>query len=99
MTDGTTGGTIPLTSLGPGSKISYPGNLTSVDGTLYFTATGANDQNELWQSDGTAQGTSLVADLTTEPWQPPSYNIGYTSGSSTWSSSRARGPGRNSVLR
>src|SRR5262245_24200869 len=38
---------------------SDPGNLTNVNGTLFFRA---ND-DQLWKSDGTAGGTVLVKDI------------------------------------
>jgi ELWxxDGT repeat protein len=42
---------------------SYPSNFTTVNGILYFTATDAEHGTELWKSDGTAEGTVLVADI------------------------------------
>ena len=41
----------------------YPGNLTNVNGILYFTANDGTYGNELWQSDGTEHGTRLVKDI------------------------------------
>ena len=41
----------------------YPQQMTSVNGTLYFTANDGVDGVELWKSDGTAAGTNLVKDL------------------------------------
>ena len=38
-------------------------NLTMIGSTLYFTADDGNHGNELWKSDGTAAGTTLVADI------------------------------------
>ena len=37
--------------------------MTEVNGTLYFSAYSAGAGRELWQSDGTAAGTTLVADI------------------------------------
>ena len=48
---------------------SYPGNLTTVNGTLFFTANDGENGNELWKSDGTEAGTSLVKDI-----RPGSYS-------------------------
>jgi len=42
---------------------SNPGNLTNVNGTLYFTASDATHGRELWASDGSAAGTAMVADI------------------------------------
>ena len=42
---------------------SYPNNLTEFNGKLYFTADDGETGRELWVSDGTTQGTSLVVDL------------------------------------
>src|SRR5262249_13146148 len=42
---------------------SHPGNLTNVNGTLFFTALGA-DGNGLWKSDGTEAGTVLAKEIT-----------------------------------
>ena len=67
VTNGTSAGTIQLTSSDSSGEGADPTNLTDVAGTLYFTAIGANNQNQLWQSVGTIQGTSLVTDLTTAP--------------------------------
>jgi ELWxxDGT repeat protein len=42
---------------------SSPGNLTNANGMLYFTATDGQSGGELWQSDGTEDGTVLVSDI------------------------------------
>src|SRR5205823_1022287 len=39
------------------------GNLTNVNGRLFFTADDGTGGRELWQSDGTAAGTVLVKDI------------------------------------
>lgn len=44
----------------PGSE---PGNLTDVDGTLFFTASDAADGLALWRTDGTAAGTVRLKTL------------------------------------
>ena len=46
---------------------SLPGNLTVVGNTLYFTAREETNGNELWKSDGTTDGTILVADIMPGP--------------------------------
>ncbi len=42
---------------------SKPGELTDVNGTLYFAADDANGDRELWKSDGTKAGTVRVRNL------------------------------------
>jgi ELWxxDGT repeat protein len=42
---------------------SAPGNLTNVNGTLFFTADDGTEGQELWKSDGTAAGTVPVKDI------------------------------------
>jgi ELWxxDGT repeat protein len=42
---------------------SYPSDLTNVNGTLYFTADDGTHGTELWKSDGTPAGTTLVQDI------------------------------------
>ena len=37
--------------------------LTAVDGTLFFSASTAEGGDELWKSDGTEAGTTLVKDI------------------------------------
>ncbi|NJK58493.1 MAG: hypothetical protein HC939_22185, partial [Pleurocapsa sp. SU_5_0] len=45
------------------SNGAYPSNLTEFDGKLYFTANDGENGNELFVSDGTAEGTQLLVDL------------------------------------
>ena len=45
------------------SQPSNPSALTDVNGTLYFTAFDPLNGTELWKSDGTAAGTTLVKDI------------------------------------
>jgi ELWxxDGT repeat protein len=70
--DGTAAGTTLVKDIYPGGHTDYfgnyglnssnPANLTNVNGTLFFTAGGTNGE-ELWRSDGTAAGTTLVKDI------------------------------------
>jgi ELWxxDGT repeat protein len=82
-TDGTTIGTVPVVDIvrGPGS--SLPTFLTPVGSTLFLTV---QDRfrglpihgQELWVSDGTPQGTHLVADIvpgTGSPFTGPSVPV------------------------
>src|SRR5262249_2279298 len=50
------------TSMRGGTSAS-PGNLTNVNGLLYFAADDGVNGRELWQSDGTAAGTVMVRDI------------------------------------
>ncbi len=68
--DGTAAGTMviedsdPFTGgIKPGPPGSLPGNLTNVNGTLFFTANDGSNGVELWMSDGTPAGTTLVEDI------------------------------------
>jgi len=47
-----------------------PGNFLAIGDTLYFTTFGAGVGNELWKTDGSAAGTTLVADI--NPGRPDS---------------------------
>jgi ELWxxDGT repeat protein len=78
--DGTTAGTVMVKDILPGASItgfgysSYPNFLTNVNGTLYFRAGDDVHGNELWQSDGTTAGTTLVQDINPGPnGSVPSY--------------------------
>ena len=66
--DGTTAGTTLFKDIYTGSNFgfpntSYPSNLTVVGNTLYFNANNGVNGRELWKSDGTAAGTTLVKDI------------------------------------
>lgn len=64
--DGTVAGTVRVTDINPGSAsstvISTRG-LANLNGTLFFAADDGIHGIELWKSDGTAAGTSLVKDI------------------------------------
>ncbi|MEQ8790122.1 MAG: Ig-like domain-containing protein [Pirellulaceae bacterium] len=66
--NGTAGGTMMVKDLFPGddgggiANSSSPGQLTNVDGVLFFTAQDDNGL-ELWKSDGTTDGTVMVEDI------------------------------------
>lgn len=62
-TDGTQSGTRLVEDFQSISPLGVPLNLTDASGTLFFTLEGANGQEELWKSTGTAAGTSLVKNL------------------------------------
>jgi ELWxxDGT repeat protein len=49
-----------------GSPPSRPNSLTPMGGVIYFAATG-DSGGELWRSDGSAAGTTLVKDINPGP--------------------------------
>jgi ELWxxDGT repeat protein len=59
--DGTAAGTVMVKDINPVAG-SGP-NLTTVGGTLFFSAHDGSTGIELWKSDGTAAGTVLVEDI------------------------------------
>lgn len=69
--DGTTAGTTLVNDLYPGPEGAFNNAsrayLTAMDGLLYFAADDGVAGLELWQSDGSAAGTTLVADLHAGP--------------------------------
>ncbi len=62
--DGTEAGTVLVKDIVPGSTSSSPRELTNVDGQLFFIvdiiAEGEVAGSELWRSDGTDSGTTMV---------------------------------------
>jgi LPXTG-motif cell wall-anchored protein len=56
---------------------SAPTGMTVVGNTLFFVANDGINGPELWQSDGTESGTSLVADIW--PGMPNNFDNGYRS--------------------
>ena len=85
--DGTAAGTVLVKDIGvdlgdPGPDdddftiSSNPYELTNINGTLYFVAEDFENGVELFQSDGTSAGTSLVSDL--NPGGSSSYPRGLT---------------------
>jgi ELWxxDGT repeat protein len=71
--DGSAAGTVIVKDIFPGGvtgdyggyfpNSSSPSNLTSVNGTLFFTAFDATNGQELWKSNGTGAGTALVKNI------------------------------------
>jgi ELWxxDGT repeat protein len=53
-----------VADINPGSSASSPSSLAMLNGKLFFAADGA-DGSELWVSDGTPAGTSLLKDINT----------------------------------
>ena len=62
-----------VADISPGSSGSYASNLTEFDGQLFFTASDGTTGNELWVSDGTTEGTQLVADINSNSSSPFGY--------------------------
>ena len=62
--DGTTGGTKKFSDLNSNIKVTDSNNaINLIDNTLYFNAFHPTNGYELWQTNGTISGTSLVKDL------------------------------------
>jgi ELWxxDGT repeat protein len=71
VSDGTESGTQLLLDLYPGEdnygvNSSYPSNLVELNDKLYFSADDGKNGRELYVSDGTAEGTQLLADINPE---------------------------------
>lgn len=73
VSDGTPGGTRLLRDIlaGPGTSDAGATDIqvsaVAADGIAYFAATDAEHGRELWQTDGTPEGTRLVADVEPGP--------------------------------
>src|SRR5262245_30835782 len=52
-----------LTDINVNGLGSSPGAMVAIGGTAYFAATDVDHGRELWKSDGTAAGTTLVKDI------------------------------------
>jgi ELWxxDGT repeat protein len=69
--NGTSSGTGMVKDITPGPGGSFhkthlihsAGDLTNVNGTLFFTASDGKSGSELWKSDGTSEGTVMVKDI------------------------------------
>ena len=71
-TDGTRAGTQVVADIGPGSASGLGAGfgffyLTRVPGGVYFAADDGEHGSELWRSDGSDDGTTLVADVAPGP--------------------------------
>ncbi|WP_221393473.1 DNRLRE domain-containing protein [Dyadobacter sp. NIV53] len=76
-TDGTILGTLPLHQIW--SSRSDEGDILDINGTVYFSGALARGALELWKTDGTVAGTTLVKAFSVEPDSSPqivgSYNF------------------------
>ena len=67
VSDGTAGGTTLLKDIDSATMDSTPVGMVNFNGAIYFSdsdgATSGQGQGELYKTDGTAAGTSLVADI------------------------------------
>jgi len=64
---GTHGVPFRVKDIHPGARGSFPADLVDVNGALFFRADDGASGRELWTSDGTPDGTRLVADLRAGP--------------------------------
>ena len=62
-TDGTTGATMMVKDINPGSASSSPNNFFSFGAVTLFTANDGVNGTELWITDGTTAGTTLLKDI------------------------------------
>src|SRR5688500_13839238 len=56
-----------IKDMNPGSDAtpsSSPDKFISIDNTTYFVATDSSNGREIWKTDGTMEGTTLVVDIT-----------------------------------
>jgi ELWxxDGT repeat protein len=70
MSDGTAAGTRQLRDINPGpadSIAAHPLIMADVNGVLLFSADDGTQGLELWRSDGTPMGTTLVKDINAGP--------------------------------
>src|SRR5262245_41581916 len=52
-----------LKNVNPGTLSSNPGQITAVGATIFFAASDSDHGRELWKTDGTAGGATLVKDI------------------------------------
>ncbi len=81
ISDGTTAGTMVLKNFNPGGVISnaQPGHFTKVaNNKIVFTAKTATVGEELWVTDGTPQGTSLLMNINPGTADFLTWNDGFT---------------------
>src|SRR5947209_17970686 len=52
-----------LADINPGAGASYPLQMVVIGPTTYFAANDGTHGNDVWKTDGTAAGTSMVTDI------------------------------------
>ncbi|MEZ6090250.1 MAG: hypothetical protein R3C05_19925 [Pirellulaceae bacterium] len=57
------GVTTELFDIRPDADRSNPNNIININGTAYFRANDGSNGYELWKSDGTDEGTTLVGNI------------------------------------
>lgn len=65
--DGTSGGTVRLRDITPGTPGTAIGSISLVNGSIYFVADDGSTGPEVWKSDGTPGGTNPLVDLEPGP--------------------------------
>ncbi|MDP5201394.1 ELWxxDGT repeat protein [Flavobacterium sp. DG2-3] len=63
VSDGTSNGTVELTDIKSTHSNGYPDNFITINNKTIFTGKDEKYGAELWQTDGTKEGTSIFADL------------------------------------
>jgi ELWxxDGT repeat protein len=62
-----------IQDIAPGAGASNPAYFTEVNGVVYFAATDASGDRELWRTDGTTAGTYRVANINNTGSSNPKY--------------------------
>ncbi|MFQ5350777.1 MAG: ELWxxDGT repeat protein, partial [Thermoanaerobaculia bacterium] len=76
-TDGTPGGTIPVSDLHPGADERIVSDLHLFDGALLFFAADGNHRERLWRSDGTEAGSSILKEIRQGPEGDDCFSLGW----------------------
>jgi ELWxxDGT repeat protein len=83
--DGTADGTVLVKDIEAGSGDSFPTDLTVYDGEIFFTANDGTQPLahgiELWKTDGTGPGTTMVKDINPGPFSARPVDLTASGGS------------------
>ena len=63
ISDGSSGGTMMIKDINPGSKSSYPRITNITQNAIFFLATDSTNTQQLWKSNGTTAGTVPVSQI------------------------------------